>query len=118
MPSRSVVFCSHRFLPAAIGAATVQINQYVPRLGALAGPDDAAVFQFVHDASRARVTQAQTPLHERNTGLLFAADDLDALLDDFLVLVDAAFVPVVGGGLGQLLVNFLVVVRFALLGDE
>src|SRR5208282_3332644 len=88
------------------------------RLGAFARADDAAAFQFVHDARGARVAEAQAPLHQRDARLLFAADDFDALLYEFLVLVDAGFVPETGGGLGKLPVNFQVVVRFALLGNE
>ena len=109
---------SHRFLSAAIGAAAVEINQNFARLGAFARTDDAAAFQFVHDARGAAVAEPQTPLHERHARLLFAADDLDALLDEVLVLVNAAFVAETGGGLGKLLVNFQVVVWLALLGDE
>src|ERR1039458_3030696 len=109
---------SNGTLPAAVRARAVQINQNVARLGAFAGADDAAIFQFVHDARRPRVAEAQPPLHQRDARLLFAADDFDALLDEILVLVNAAFVPEIGGGLGKLLVNFQVVVRFALLGNE
>ena len=83
---------SHRFLPAAIGAFAVQVNQDVARFGAFAGADDAAVFEFVHDARGAAVAQAQAALEQGDAGLLLAADDLDALLDDFLVLVNAALV--------------------------
>jgi hypothetical protein len=48
----------HRALAAAVGARAVQVNQDVPRLGAFAGADDAATFQFVHDARGAGVAEA------------------------------------------------------------
>ncbi len=41
---------SNRALPRAIRATAVQINQDVARFCAFAGADDAAIFQFVHDA--------------------------------------------------------------------
>src|SRR5579862_1064766 len=85
-------------LPAAIRTGAVQIDQDITRLGALAGADDAAVFQFVHDARGTGVTKAQPALHQRDARLLFAANHLDALLDELLVLVNAAFVPEIGGG--------------------
>src|ERR1017187_5084911 len=108
----------HRALRAAVGTRAVQINQYVPWLGAFARADDAAAFQFVHDARGAGVAEPQPALHQRDAGLLFAADDFNALLDKFLVLVNAALNVGVHGGLGKLFVDFRVVVRFALLGDE
>src|ERR1019366_1300564 len=109
---------SHRLLPAAVYSSAIQINQNVARLGAFAGADDAAAFQFVHDARGAGVTEAQAALEQRHAGLLFAADDLDALLDEVFVLVNAGFVFKTRRGLGKLPVDFQVVVRFALLGDE
>ena len=63
-------------------------------------------FQFVHDAGGAGVAQAETALHERDAGLLLAADDLDALLDQVFVLAAAAALLVdTVAGLLQLLVN-------------
>ena len=47
--------CLNRALPAAIGAAAVQINQDVARLGTFAGADDAPALQFVHNARGAGV---------------------------------------------------------------
>src|ERR1039458_5248367 len=77
----------HRALRGDSGAAAVEIYQDFARLGTLAGADDAAAFEFVHDARGAGVAEAQTALHQRDAGLLFAADDFDALLDEFLVLI-------------------------------
>ena len=58
-------------------------------------------------------------MEEGDAGLLFAADDFDALFDDFLVFVDAAGVFVgVADGFLELLVDFDFVAGFALLGDE
>ena len=54
----------HRLLPPAIVPFAVQINQDVPRLGAFAGPDDPATFEFIHDARGAGVAQAQAALQE------------------------------------------------------
>ena len=48
--SLDVFPCLHRLLPAAVHSGAVQINQNVARLGTFAGADDAAAFQFVHDA--------------------------------------------------------------------
>ena len=77
-------------LPIAIRAAAVQIDENIARFGAFAWADDAAILQFIHDAGGAGVTEAQAALHERNAGFLFAANDFDALLDQFLVFVAAA----------------------------
>ena len=82
----------NRALIAAVGAAAIQIDQNIARFGAFARADDAAIFQFIHDARGAGVAEAQAALQQGDAGLLFAADDLDALLDDFLILIDAAFV--------------------------
>src|ERR1035437_2028654 len=49
----------NRFLPAAVGTAAVEVNQDFARLGTVALADDAAIFQFVHDARRAAVAEAQ-----------------------------------------------------------
>src|ERR1017187_7750707 len=92
---------SHRLLSAAVHSRAVQINQNVARLRAFAGADDAAAFQFVHDARGAGVAEAQPALEQRDARLLFAADDLDALLDEVLVLVNAAFVAEFGGRLDR-----------------
>jgi len=49
---------------------------------------------------------------------LFAADHLDAVLDNFLILVNAALLPGAIAGAGKLLVNLQFVARLGLLGDE
>src|ERR1035437_7820214 len=95
--------CSNRALPAAIRAAAVEVYQDFARLGAFAGADDAAAFEFVHDARSAGVAETQAALHQRDAGFLFAADDLDALLDEFLILLNTALDVGVRAGLGQLL---------------
>ena len=51
-------------LAAAVGTTAIQIDQNIPRLGAFAGADHAAIFQFIHDARRPRVTQPQPSLHQ------------------------------------------------------
>ena len=71
----------------AVRAPTIQIDQNVARLGAFARADDAAVFQFVHDARGAGIAEAQAALQQGDAGFLFAADDFDALLDQFLILI-------------------------------
>ena len=96
----------------------VEINQDFPPFCAIAGADDAAVLKFVHDAGRAAVAEAQAPLQQRDARLLFGPDDFDALLDDLLVLINAALVPVGGRGFGKLLVDFHFVTRLGLLRDE
>jgi len=78
-------YAGHRYSPLA------QINdQNVARLGSFAGAHDSPVLEFIHDPRGAAVAQAQPALEQGNAGFLFAADDLDALLDDFLVLVAGA----------------------------
>ena len=42
---------------AAIGAAAVQVNEDVARFGAFAGPNNAAVLQFIHDAGGAAIAE-------------------------------------------------------------
>ena len=88
-------------LSLAVCAAAVQINEDVARLGAFAGADDAAVLQFIHDARGAAIAEAQAALEQRDAGLLFAADDFDAVLDDLLVLVNAALLIGVAGRRGR-----------------
>src|SRR5439155_15598069 len=51
-------------LPAAVGAGAVEINQDVPRLRAFARADEAAVFQFIHDARGAGVAETQAALQQ------------------------------------------------------
>src|SRR4051794_2964549 len=80
-----------RITATAVGAATVEVDENVARFSALAGADNAAVFQFIHDARGTGVTQAQAALHEGDARFLFAADDFHALLDEVFVLVAAAF---------------------------
>src|SRR5258708_3770754 len=109
---------SHRALPRAVVAFAIEVDQDFARLRAFALTDDAAILQFVHDARGAAVAETQAALQQRDTRLLFAADDFDALLDDLLVLVNTAFVAEAGHGFGKLLVDFRLVTRLALLGDE
>src|ERR1035437_7870523 len=110
--------CSNRAFPAAFGTAAVEVNQDFARLGTVALADDAAILQFVHDARGAAVTEAQAALQQRDARLLFAADDFDALLDDFLVLVNAAFDVIVRRGFGKLFVDLRFVAGLGLPGDE
>jgi hypothetical protein len=49
---------------ATVGAAAVQVDEDVAGLGAIAGADDAAVLQLVHDAGGPPVAQAQAPLEQ------------------------------------------------------
>src|SRR5690242_12448994 len=88
-----------RFDGRAVRAGPIQIDKDVSRLGPFARANDAAIFQFVHDTGRATVAEPQSPLQQRNAGFLFTADYFDALLDDLLVLVDAAFLLKSGAGL-------------------
>src|ERR1017187_6314400 len=108
----------HRALRTAVGAAAVEIYQDFARLGSLAGADDAAAFEFVHDARGAGVAEAEPALHQGDAGFLFAADDFDALLDEFLVFINPALDVRVRGRLGKLFVDFHFVTRLALLGNE
>src|SRR5260370_25152232 len=73
--SRITFHVSARLRRLPIGSRTIQINQYIPRLGAFAGADDAAVFQLVHNAGGAAIADAQSPLQKRHAGFLFAAND-------------------------------------------
>jgi len=57
-----------------------------------AGADNAAIFQLVHDACGVGVAEMQSPLQQRDASLVFAADDFDTLLDDYLLLLWAALV--------------------------
>ena len=43
----------------------VQVNEDITRFGALAGADDAAFLQLIHDARRSAVGEAQATLEER-----------------------------------------------------
>src|SRR5882724_10081791 len=81
-----------RILGPAIGSAAVQIDQNIPRFRPVAGADDPAVFQFIHNARGAAIAKAQAPLQKRDAGFLFAANDFNALLNDLFVFVDATLV--------------------------
>src|SRR5947208_1164817 len=72
--SRQLLAC----LTLAVGAAAIEVDEDVARFSAFTGPNQAPVFQFVHDAGGPGVAQAQAALHQGDTGLLLAADDLDA----------------------------------------
>src|SRR5260370_14664612 len=99
-------------------AAAVQVNQNVPRFGAFAGADDAAVFQLIHDAGGAAIAEAQTALQQRDAGLLFATNDFDALFDQLFVFVAPAFGVKSFAGFGELLVDFDFVTGLSLACDE
>ena len=55
---------SHGLLTRPVVAFVVEVNQDFARFGTPALADDAAVFQFVHDARGAAVTEAQTALQQ------------------------------------------------------
>src|SRR5437899_8610762 len=86
-----------------ISSAAIEVDQNIPWFGAFARTNDAAVFQLVHDTGGAAIAQAQAPLQQRHAGFLLAANDLDALLDNFLVFIDPAFVVKIGDRFGKLL---------------
>jgi hypothetical protein len=98
-------------LTAPIGAGAVEVQEDVPGFSAFVGADDAAVFEFVHDPGGAGVTESEPALEEGDTGLLFAADDLDALLNEVFVFVGAVVVVVRGSCPGELLVDLDLVAR-------
>src|SRR5688500_12750375 len=102
-----------------VGVAGIEVDQDVPRLGPLTRAHDAALLEFIHNPRSPRVAEAQSPLHQRNARFLFAANDLDALLNEILILLAGALFNVeVADRLGELLMNLHLVAGFALLGDE
>src|ERR1035437_3840065 len=103
---------------AAIGAAPVQVDKDVAWFGAIAWSDNAAILKLVHDAGGPAVAEPQSALSERDAGLLFAANDFDAVLDDLFVFVNAALVIGASAGARELLVNLQLVAGLGLLGDE
>src|ERR1700722_2311904 len=88
-------------LRTSVRSPAVQVDQNVPRLRAFAWADNAPILQFIHDARRARVAEAQAPLQQRDARLLFAADDFDALLDQIFVFIAAAFLAQAADGFGK-----------------
>ena len=74
----------------------IQIYQNFSRLSAFVRTDDAAFLQQVHDPSRTRVADAQAALQDRDAGAVGLADDLDALLDEFLVFIAGFVVQAIG----------------------
>ncbi len=52
------------FLPAAVMAFAVEVDQDFARLGTFALADNAAIFQLVHDARGAAVAEAQATLQQ------------------------------------------------------
>ena len=103
---------------AAVGSFAVEVNQDVAGLGAPARADDAAVLQLVHDPRGSAIAQAQAALQQGHAGLLLAADDLDAVLDDLFVLVNAASAFRLVIGAGELLMDLKFVAGLGLFGDE
>jgi hypothetical protein len=85
--------------------------------GAAGGADDAAVLEDIHHAGRAAVADLQAALEQGGAGLALAADDLDAVLHQFLVLL-AVLVVESRTGFCNCLVDLDLVAGFALLGDE
>jgi len=57
-------------------------------------------------------------LEQRNAGFLFAANDLDALLDDLFIFVAPAFLVIGARRFRELLVDLEFVTRLGLFGDE
>jgi hypothetical protein len=51
------------------GAGAVEVDEDVAGFSAFAGADDAAVFEFVHDAGGAGVAEAEAALEEGDAGL-------------------------------------------------
>src|SRR5438874_882227 len=76
-----------QLLPCPVGAGAVQVDQDIARFSALTRAHDSAIFEFIHDARRAAIAKTEAALKKRDAGFLFAADDLDTLLYDFLVFV-------------------------------
>src|SRR5262245_13880737 len=105
-------------LALAVRAAAVQVYQNISGLSPLAGPDNAAILQFVHNASGAAITETQPPLQERDAGLLLTANDLDALLNNAFVFINATLLLEVVGRFRKLLMNFDFIARLALPGDK
>src|SRR6185436_18568877 len=101
-------FSAHRsgLHSQAVCAAAVEVDEDVAGFGPVAGADDAAVFEFIHDAGGAAVADFEPALEERNAGFVFAADDFNALLDEFLVLFASFARVVTAGGFLELLMDF------------
>jgi hypothetical protein len=62
-------------LTMSIRSAAIEVNQDVSRLSSFARTDNAAVFQFIHNARRSGVSEPEAALHQRDARFLFAADD-------------------------------------------
>jgi len=102
----------------SVSTGPVEVDQDVARLSAFARANNAAIFQFIHDAGGAGVAEAQPALQQGYARLLLAADDFDALLDQVFIFVDAVFSVEAADRFGELLVDFHLVARFALALDE
>ena len=81
---------AEKSLPLAVRAAAIQVNEDIAGFSAFARADHAAILEFIHDPGSAGVAEAQAALHQGDAGLLFAANDFDALLDELLVFIAAA----------------------------
>src|SRR6266481_2757044 len=90
----------HRRLP--ICPLAIQVDQDISGLSAFAWPDDPAILQLVHDTGGAAIPQPQAPLQKRDTSLLLASNDLDAVLDHLFILIDSAFVTKAARRFGEL----------------
>ena len=82
--------CAVIRIRTVIGTIAVEVYQDFAGLGTVALADDAAIFQLVYDARGAAVAEPQAALEQWDADFLFAANDFDALLDDFLVFINAA----------------------------
>ena len=106
----------HR-LATAIGTGAIEVYEDFTRFVALRGPDDATIFQLIHQTGGAVVSQTQSALELGHTGFLLAANDFNTLLDKLLLLIAGRSIQH-GGGFGKLLMDLHLVTRLALFGDE
>src|SRR5690606_14708662 len=91
--------------------------QDLARFRSAGGSYDPALLQQIHHARGAAITDLEPSLQERRTRLALAADHLDAILDQFLVLVAGLGFEFSHGPL-QLLMDLEFIAGLALSCDE
>jgi hypothetical protein len=73
-------------LAGTIETTPIQINKNVPWFSPLAWPNHTSILQFVHQASGTSVAQFEPPLKQGHTRLFLRANDVNALLEEFVIL--------------------------------
>ena len=96
----------------------VEIDENLARLRAFSGSQNAALLQNVNDPRRACIPEPEAALQQGSGGSFLLPDNIETLLDQFLVLFRDLFPLFAGAAGGDFLVDGEVVRGRALRGDK